>query len=302
MKKIFKALNFTGIILFVIVSFVACDKDFSSLESDVLGDENNNFNTGRFMSSMVAYNKKLDSLQINNLPSNLLGVFNDTVFGRTTASIITQVSPSGFDPDFGDNTVLDSVVLNIPYYSKPIIPDSTYTISDSLYGSGPIKLSIYKNNYFLRDFDPNSTNNAQQNYYSKADGSINTTDNFAITQNSIINFDNYKGELLKDTIFTPSNQKIVSVTFDSDGKKTRTKSAPALRVKLDSLFWVNTIINKEGSPELSNPNNFKNYFRGLYMKAEAKGGKGSLVYLNLASTDAKITIYYSKDAAIDGQR
>src|SRR5690606_21433127 len=93
-----------------------------------------------------------------------------------------------------------------------------------------------------------------------------------------------------------------SVTFDSDGKKTRTKSAPALRVKLDSLFWVNTIINKEGSPELSNPNNFKNYLRGLYIKAEAKGGKGSLIYLNLASTDAKITIYYSKDAAIVGER
>jgi Domain of unknown function (DUF4270) len=302
MRKIFKALNFTSVILFLILSFVACDKDFSSLESDVLGEENNNFTTGSFMSSIVAYNKKLDSLQINNLPSTVLGVFNDPAFGQTTASIVTQISPMAFGPDFGDNAVLDSVILNIPYYSKAIIADSTYTISDSLYGSDPIKLSVYKNNYFLRDFDPNASTITQQNYYSKANGSINTTDNFAVTQNSIINFDSYRGELLKDTIFTPSNKKIVSVTFDDSGKKIRTKSAPALRLKLDSLFWANNIINKEGSPELSNENNFKNYFRGLYLKAEAVNGKGNLVFLNMASTDAKITLYYSRDGDVDGER
>src|SRR5690606_19826256 len=143
MKKIFKALNFTGAILFLTVSFIACDKDFSSVESDVLGNDNFNFNTEKISLPIIAYNKKLDSLQINNLSSNLLGVFIDPVFGQTTASIITQIAPSGFAPDFGTNTVVDSVVLSIPYFSR-ILTDSTFTISDSLYGSGPIRLSIYR--------------------------------------------------------------------------------------------------------------------------------------------------------------
>ncbi|MGE5944967.1 MAG: DUF4270 domain-containing protein, partial [Flavobacteriales bacterium] len=225
--------------------------------------------------------------------------------GQTTASIITQVAPapSGYNPDFGDNPVVDSVVLSIPYFSRALT-DSTYTISDSLYGDAAIRLSIYKNNYFLRDFDPSSPTNAQQNYYSKADGSINGTDNFAITNSTIINFDAYKGELLKDTTYVPSNKAIVSVTFDEEGKKTRTRSVPALRYKLDPAFWKTAIIDKQGQPELSNENNFKNYFRGLYLKAQAlNANTASLVLLNLASTDSKITLYYSFDnSSTPGER
>src|SRR5690606_20255726 len=188
MKKIFKALKFTGAILFLIVFFIACDKDFSSVESNVLGEDNFNFNTEKISLPIIAYNKKLDSLQINNLSSNLLGVFNDPVFGQTTASVITQLAPSGYGPDFGTNPAVDSVILSIPYYSRTIT-DSTYTIKDSLYGSAPIRLSIYRNNYFLRDFDPSASNNTQQNYYSVSDGTITGTDNLAMTSNSLVNFD-----------------------------------------------------------------------------------------------------------------
>jgi len=294
MKKTFRALNFTGVILFLTVSFIACDKDFSTVESDVIGDGNFNFNTDKATLPIIAYNKKLDSLQINNLPSNLLGVFNDPVYGQTTASIITQIAPSGYGPDFGINPVVDSVVLSIPYFSR-MLSDSIFTISDSLYGNAPIHLSIYKNNYFLRDFDPNATTNAQQNYYSKADGSISGTDNLAMTNNTIVNFDTNKGELLKDTTYVPSNKAIITVTIDEDEKVTKTKSVPAFRTKLDTAYWKTTILDKQGQPELSNQNNFKNYFRGLYFKAEAINGKGNLILLNFASTDAKITIYYSKD-------
>ena len=73
-----------------------------------------------------------------------------------------------FDPNFGSTTfnfrqltpgilslrsvitLYYSVVLTIPYFSK--LEDETYSI-DSLYGNGPIKLSIYKM-ISLRNFDP----------------------------------------------------------------------------------------------------------------------------------------------------
>lgn len=303
MKKIFKALNFTGAILFLTVSFIACDKDFSSLESDVLGQDNFNFNTEKISFPIVAYNKKLDSLQINNLPSSLFGVFVDPVYGQTTASIISQIAPSGYGPDFGGNSVVDSVILSIPYFSRAIT-DSTYTISDSLYGNAPIRLSIYRNNYFLRDFDPSASNNIQQNYYSKADGSINGTDNFALTGGSIVNFDTNKGELIYDNnSFLPSNKAIVTLTMAEDSTITKTKTAPAFRTHLDTAYWKTTIIGKQGQPELSNENNFKNYFRGLYFKAEAVGSAGNLILLNFDSSDAKITIYYTfDDSGTPGKR
>lgn len=49
----------------------------------------------------------------------------------------------------------------------------------------------------------------------------------------------------------------------------------------------------EGSIELSNVNNFNNYFRGVYFKAELNSVDGSLVFFDIA--DANITLHYSFD-------
>ena len=60
----------------------------------------------------------------------------------------------------GVNVQLDSVVLTIPYFSDSEQDDegvTTYEL-DSVYGNADatMKLSIFRNNYFLRDFDPDS--------------------------------------------------------------------------------------------------------------------------------------------------
>ncbi|HMR16584.1 MAG TPA: DUF4270 family protein, partial [Mariniflexile sp.] len=198
MKNTVKALRFPIVSLAIVLLFIACDKDYAVLESDVLGEENTNFNTNTELFQIVAYNKKLEAVQINGLPSNLLGVYNDPAFGQTTASIVTQLLPVTYNPDFGTNPQVESVILNIPYYSRVtgvVDGNSTYTISDSLYGKNPdgsinpMKLTIYKNNYFLRDFDPNLPTGDQQNYYSRAEGSLNATNNFVLNGASLINFD-----------------------------------------------------------------------------------------------------------------
>ena len=302
MRNTLKVLKFTSVILFIIISFIACDKDFNTVQSDVLGEENANFNTDKAIIPILAYNKKLDELQINNLSSNLLGVYNDPAFGQTIASIITQVTPTTFNPNFGENPAIDSVILNIPYYSKAIGTDSegntTYAL-DSLYGNNEIKLTIYQNNYFLRDYKPLLISE-RQNYYSRGNISTNGAKNMAITEDAIIDFEAYKGAVIKDTAFTPSADAIITVTGEGDSE-TATRSVPAFRTKLDSLFWTNTILNKQGQPELSNASNFKNYFRGLYFKAEAIGN-GHMILLNMAATTANITIYYSRDSSVAGER
>jgi hypothetical protein len=311
MKNTFKALKFS-IVSFLLVSFfLACDKDFTVIESDVLGEENSNFNASNEFLQISAYNKKLDSLQINRLNSNLLGVYNDPVYGQTTASFVSQITPTSFSPDFGDSPVIDSVILNIPYFSRIIGTDNgnpTYTILDSLYGESatgdinPIKLTVYQNNYFLRDFDPSSNINAQQNYYSKGDGTINATDNFALNGSSVINFDSQKGDdVYKTEAFTPSGDAIKTSIGVGEAKVT-TQSAPALRAALSVDFWKAAILDREGDDVLNNANNFNDYFRGLYFKAEAIAGNGHMLLLNLASTNAGITIYYSKDPSVDGER
>lgn len=312
MKKTIKALKFSIVSVAIVSFFLACDKDYAVLESDVLGEENTNFNTNTELLSILAYNKKLEALQINGLSSNLLGVYNDPAFGQTTASIVTQLIPVTDKPDFGINPLIESVILNIPYYSRVIGVDaegnSTYTISDSLYGKytdgsiDPIKLTIYQNTYFLRDFDPTLPSNGQQNYYSRADGTMNATENFALNGTSVINFDTFKGDLVyENASFKPSNAPIKTTTGEGATAVT-TQSAPALNVSLSTAFWKAAIIDEGGNAVLSNASNFKNYFRGLYFKAEALDAKGNMILLNLAATNANITINYTKELVVGGER
>lgn len=294
MKKIIKALKFPGIFFSAMAILIACDKDFNTIDSDVLGKDNANFDTGNEDLQILAYNKKLEALQINDLSSNLLGVFNDPAFGETKASIITQITPARFDSDFGENPEIETVVLTIPYFSTVTGTEGEETKYqlDSLYGNNtaPIKLSIYQNNYFLRDFNPDPNIN-EQNYYSNASSGANSS----IDGTNVINFDDHRGELIYEDDFIPKKEEIV-ITTGSGEDETTTRSAPALRILLDKAFWKELIIDKEGTPVLSNANNFRNYFRGLYFKTESIDDDGSMILLNLASSSANITINYTRGA------
>lgn len=294
--------------MFIALAIVACDQDFNSIESDVIAQQS--FNTDHYQIPIVAYNKKLDSLRVSNLSNMVLGTYNDPAFGLTTASIVTQITPTTYEPSFGDNASIDSVILNIPYYNKTLTDLDTdgnlvYSINDSLYGSSPIKLTIYQNNYFLRDFNPSSDIDEAQNYYSHANSDINNTDNFAITENGIINFDDFKSTdvLYSNDSFLPTSDPVILTTTDSDGAATAVRYTPAFRAHLNTDFWTSSILEKEGSSELSNDNNFKDYFRGLFIKAEAIDNNGNMLLLNLNDASSSIIIYYSYDSTItEGER
>ncbi|WP_452230367.1 MULTISPECIES: DUF4270 domain-containing protein [unclassified Lacinutrix] len=293
MKKTIKALKVTSLLSFITLAFVACDKDFSTLESDIQGSQN--FSTDSEKLSVITYNKKLAPVQTNGLSSNLLGVYKDPVYGITTANIVTQATlPTGsYDPDFGDSPELVSVILTIPYFStleSTTDGESIYsmTAKDSLYnGDSEIKLSIYENGYFLKDFDSENVEEFQK-YYSNA--------------NTTINFDNHIEATLLETDgsidnphFKPSPTEITITTGEGDDEEEE-KLTPRFRKELNMPlnYWQNKFFAKEGMPELSNANNFKNYFRGLYFKAEAIGNNGNLILLDFSS--ATLELNYTNDS------
>ncbi len=143
----------------LVVSFISCEKDAADLGSDIINpDVATNFDILIDSFDIISYTRPLGPVQTNNLGLNMLGIYDD-VYGRTSANFVTQVGLDNFNPDFGDNTVLDSVVLTIPYFSSIVDVDEEtgefiYGL-DSVFGDNDINLRIFENNYFLRDFDPN---------------------------------------------------------------------------------------------------------------------------------------------------
>ena len=272
--------------LIVILSFIfSCEEDYSEIGTDIINDQIINIQNQTY--PIKTYNKKIMPFQSNGLPGYLIGHYYDPNFGSTTAHFLGQLTPGVYNPIFGDNTALDSVILTIPYFSK--FDDETYTI-DSLYGNGPIKLSIFKNDFFLRNFDPGTDLDESQRYFS----------NGAMSNLESIDFDQLQGQLLyMNDNFSPINEEIILVTRDEEGEILTSETLPpSLRIKLeDNLpesFWETLIFDKEGQDELSSANNFYNYFRGLFFKVEQTNAQsGSLLQMNFGSADAHLKIYYT---------
>ena len=296
----FKSSNRVSLYLVLCLTLIfaqSCETDFTSLDSDVINSNNAiNFETNSIEYPIVTHSKIVDPVQSNNLPSFLLGYNNHAIYGESTSSFVGQMVPDQYSPDFGDNAVLDSVILTIPYFSRGIETsdedDITYEL-DSVYGDSPIKLSIYRNNFFLRSFDPYGEFDDSQKYYSN--GSL--SDLESISQGQL------EGELLFEiNDFVASANQINLTELDTlDVPFVSQKIAPALRFRLDTPndnYWQNLIFENEDDPVLLSENNFKEFFRGLYIKVEGINSEGSMMLLNLASTNTSLTIHYTSDTPI----
>lgn len=293
------------VIVAVVFTFLSCNDDFDSVGSEVVGGVN--FEDKQYSAVPIAYSKKFERVRTNSLPidqqgtthSNLLGVYNDPIYGQSVYSILSQIQPSKLNPTFGTNAVLDSVVFSLPYFSTATSTASvqignvtetatTYRL-DSIYGNQPFKLSLYKSNYFLRDFDPES--NERQVYYSD---DVETNFGAEVEQTLLYTNNN----------FVPSAKEVITTTETNTNGETTTKRerlTPRLRVELPDeakTLFSTLFLDKVGSPELSNVNNFRNYFRGIYIKAEPVNDNGNLIYLN--TRNAQITLHYSFDETSNG--
>ncbi len=280
-------------IIVILLAFVSCEKDFASFDSEVINSDNAiNFSTNSVEYNLTTQSEMVNPVQTNNLPSFLLGSYNHPQYGRSNSSFVGQMVPSEYNHDFGDNVVLDSVVLTIPYFSRGIDTseegDITYEI-DSVYGDNPIKISVYRNNFFFRTFDPFSDFDTSQSYYS----------NGSLSVEEIIDSNQLEGELLFEIDdFIPSAEQINLTEIDTAGNPyVAQRVAPALRFKLNNPndnFWETNFFENEGNQVLTNEPNFKEFFRGLYIKVESNSN-GSIMLLNFASSNTKLIIHYTSD-------
>ena len=273
-------------ILFFIISIVSCQEDFNTIGSDIIGD-------GSLLSQLdntktvVAYSRKLAPVQTNIIPVSQLGVFNDGTFGKSSISFLTQLQMETPNVIFGDSVgheiTLDSVMLYIPYYNQNTTEDgvTSYTL-DSVYGASPINININESNYFLRDLDPSSNFQDAQLYYSNEA----TLFEANLLQNELVTE-------ITDFVPSPEGYEIINRDSSTDGSTQidTTVIAPGLRVALSNDYFQEKILDKEGAPELSNDNNFKDYFRGLYFKVNSDTEDGNLLIFNPEL--ATITLYYN---------
>lgn len=309
-KSIFKI---SYLLLFVL--FISCDKDFNSLDSDVIGEDH--FKLEDEEVSLVAYSKATGPVQTNNLPLNALGVYNNTKFGVTKAHFVTQVELGTENPSFGYNPVIDSVYLYVPYFV-----DSDFTTEtsgeriyelDSIYGdaeAGKFKLSVVENGYYLRDFDPTDNLQSSQKYYSNDKPLIDPfkgteilNNSSATSQNNEFYFSKKELYIYKTNgagLYLDSNGAVLSDQNDVSLRVIKERKTPGMWLDLKNSFFQQKIIDATASGNLFNNNSFKNYFRGLLFEVEEiNPGQGALAILDFSRAELKILYKASADPTVE---
>lgn len=304
---IFKNVGLGLIFLFGIVS---CEKDFEDIAVDLV--ENKAFSVNDTLLEIISYNKNIISSRVDNnnglkQPLSLLGVSQDNDFGLMKSTLISQLGLPLIGVNFGDNAVIDLVVLDMPYFSTrdgqkdAVDPDTGEIIKDdddnpiqvpnfeldSVFGNRDMQYTLTVNELgtFLNTLDPEDPSKGMK-YYSDRDYLIKDllyTGNFKPNENDTV--------LYVERKYLDDNPNTVD---DVDTIKADDVS-PSIKMVLDSDFFKNRFVDHQGSSDFDNNSNFTKYFRGLYIDAD--GNDGSL--MNLSTAKSKITIYYTNEIIKD---
>jgi hypothetical protein len=276
------------VFIFVLFSVIACEKDFEQIGVDIV--DNNLFNTKDAIFEVTSYTKNVERSRVDNLPVYNIGILNDVNFGYLNASFVSQLS-SFTAPDFGLNPIIDKVVLDIPYFAtrdtvnysdgKPkFVLDSIIGDLDEEY-----TIKVHRLGTFLNELDPINPTLIKK-YYSDEE----YTSAFELYSDSFIPDEN-------DTVLYVERKFLDDDISTVDAIDTIKKESvkPSIKFVLDKDEIENIFINNATTFDFSSPENFNNYFRGLWI--EPQGSNGSL--MTLLMTDATFTIYYTNEVLTD---
>jgi len=285
--KIVNSIKYITIFFIVLMSAIACEKDFQNVGVGLV--DNNLFNTKDTTFEVIAYNHNVLASRVASGNPQLLGVIKDDDFGFLKTSVIGQLQLGSIK--FTDNMSIDAVILNIPYYATKQEEDNddgspNYKL-DSILGNQEIEfnLSVYENGTYLNNLDP-SDPTQNKKYYS---------DETFIKKAQL-----YSGQFKpnkNDTVFYLDRRYLdgnPSTVDDKDTIKSEI-AVPSIKIPLDTTFFRTHFIDQQNSGAFDSNDNFINYFRGLII--EADGTDGSL--MTLAMSNATMVFYYSNIVLMD---
>ncbi|MCB9361734.1 MAG: DUF4270 domain-containing protein [Flavobacteriales bacterium] len=203
---------------------------------------------------------RADSIDTYNVSSNLLGIYNDSVFGLSSASFYSEITLSGVNVSFGNNPVIDSIVLSLKY--KNIA---------SFYGelSTPMNINVYQ---LSEEISGTEYNSAQD-----------------------INFNPTPIGNYNDTLFISSDVEVINnqdtATYDPH-MRIRLDDAVGQNI-LNAGGNGQTIANNDAFKTLFNglyiaPST-------TVSTSTLQKGKGAIVYFDVNSSLSTVTLYYHND-------
>ena len=248
-----KVVKLSATFFITLFMFSACKKEETTVGDNLVGGNLNVFTTDTF--TLITYAEAIDSMPSDETSVNLLGSYNDPVFGNVNCGFVTQLRLSSSSPSFAINiadVIVDSVVLGLSYTGMKFygpLDDITVEVYE-------VNEDLFRDNYDYYTFSP-----------------IDTTG-----PNLVLPGD----EVQKPDFFT-------SVVVGSD------TLSPHMRIHLDTAVLGNKLVQLNGDGSMSTDDAFVNAFKGLYVKVNNSGlgaGQGCVLYFGLENSLSKLTLFF----------
>lgn len=281
-KKIFK--------LFVIAGLGSLGIQSCESEANNLGEQffASGAATGETQSyDVIAYNlNNNDTIQsdASRISQATLGAFTEDNFGMQKSSYVTQLRLLSYNPDFGTNAKVDSVVLELkPIYTS----DSATTSTDENYVfTGNVAAKKVVTTYPIQKYGNNKPLTLK----------VDEVDDFLYSTEKKY-YSNQKVALGVNLATVSLDGKVssVSITSDADNKELLSRTV-GIRIPLDAQYFQDKIVNKQGSTELKDAASFIRHIKGIRLSVVENDGYILKFYPN----DVSIKMYYTYDTTSNG--
>lgn len=280
-KSLFKI---GGVVLFSL-TVASCESDIDNLGSQFF--DGNSAEGTETSYSITAYNiNHGDFIRADaaKLGYATLGAFNEGVFGGQKSDYFTQVRLSSDKPDFGVNAKLDSAVLVLnPLYAT----DSATTVSTEFNypAVNGVPAKQERITYPVQKYGKTKIGGNNAVFNIKVEE---VSDFLGGTSDSLMSNRNFATSTLIGTKKFDGTISSVKITKKDDSSELLSRDAN-LRIKLDSTFFANKIIAKNGKPELADAASFIRYFKGIKISVVENDG----YIFKISPNDANIVLYYT---------
>ena len=186
----------------------------------------------------------------------------------------------------GDNFVGNTFPIEFALdsiFSNTLRTDPTMDFTDVSFN-----LTVEQSTFFLRDLDPNTNFQEEQEFFSNTD--ITTFSGDVLAQNAEVTISNRE-------FLTFMEEDGETEVMESNMVESRLN--PGVRINLDTQFFQENILDMEGSTELLSQFNFNDFLRGLHFRLTPMNTEDLLILFDFSQ--ANITIVYEYDDFVPGE-
>lgn len=289
--------------ILIIVFITGCEQEDKFVGANVVGDNAAQFE--RAYVDVVAKTLLPDTLRAdrNMLQNATIGVYDESIFGKTKSYFYSQVRLGTLNPEFGENPVVDSVILSIPVfgitsdtisYERNLVK-TTYSLSNVEGEECTITDTItqYQNKYLFEiDSLYGNRSSTMTMQVHRIMSSLNSIDSARYSNQTaeigeLFGSMNLSSQVYKNSTyqFSGSERDSTSIAVDA---------SPTIKMHLEGMksFIQNQIVDQQGSTNLGDQVSFiNNVLKGIRIGVEEENG----FIFNFDPTNISLTAYISID-------